>query len=291
MLYCLWKRPVKRKIISLILSIAAAAIILSGSGGDPRYPWLGNYLKENALKERIPAPEGFRRIDLPEGHFGLWLRGLPLKKKGSPVRLYNKRLKARQDIHYAVIDIDTGKRDLQQCADAVIRLRTEFLWSEERFDEIGFNFVSGFYASYERWREGCRIRMEGSKLKEERTAGYDGTHECFRKYLDAVFTYANTYSLKKELASSYIRTVMPGDVLICGRASGYCHAVIVMDVAENDVGKRRFILAQSYMPAQDIHILKVPGSDDCWYEIPEGDILSTPEWDFGIDEIKRFREK
>lgn len=33
------------------------------------------------------------------------------------------------------------------------------------------------------------------------------------------------------------------------------HAAIVMDVAENAEGEKIFMLAQSYMPAQDIHLL------------------------------------
>jgi hypothetical protein len=39
------------------------------------------------------------------------------------VLLYNGAPKFRQDVHAAVIDIDVGTRDLQQCADATMRLR------------------------------------------------------------------------------------------------------------------------------------------------------------------------
>ena len=48
-----------------------------------------------------------------------------------------------------------------------------------------------------------------------------------------------------------------GDVFIKGGFPG--HAVVVLDMAENDrTGQRVFLLAQSYMPAQDIHIMKNP---------------------------------
>lgn len=35
--------------------------------------------------------------------------------------LYNGSQKPNQSVHYAVFDIDVGKEDLQQCADAVMR--------------------------------------------------------------------------------------------------------------------------------------------------------------------------
>jgi hypothetical protein len=37
--------------------------------------------------------------------------------------------------------------------------------------------------------------------------------------------------------------------------------MIVVDVAVNKEGKKVFMLAQSYLPAQDIHIVKDPGNE------------------------------
>jgi len=52
------------------------------------------------------------------------------------------------------------------------------------------------------------------------------------------------------------------------------HAVIVVDMAEDAKGQRAFLLAQSYMPAQDIHILKNPMDADLspWCRVPRGAI-------------------
>ena len=80
-----------------------------------------------------------------------------------------------------------------------------------------------------------------------------------------------------------------GDVFIQGGFPG--HAVIVVDMAKNKAtGKKIFLLAQSYMPAQDIHILKNPNHDalDPWYELDFEGPLYTPEWTFGKDNLKRF---
>ncbi len=51
-----------------------------------------------------------------------------MKPAGAPVLTYTGAPKWRQDVHVAVIDIDVGKRDLQQCADAIMRLRGEWLY-------------------------------------------------------------------------------------------------------------------------------------------------------------------
>ena len=46
--------------------------------------------------------------------------------------LYNGDLKNRQDVHQAVINIDAGgKEDLQQCADAVMRMKAEYHFSRK----------------------------------------------------------------------------------------------------------------------------------------------------------------
>ena len=93
--------------------------------------------------------------------FASWLRGLPLKPEGSPVKLYNGRDKARQDVHAAVIDIDVGSRDLQQCADAVMRLRAEWQFSNGHKNEIAFNFSDGGRVPFSRYAKGERPDATG----------------------------------------------------------------------------------------------------------------------------------
>jgi len=41
------------------------------------------------------------------------------------------------------------------------------------------------------------------------------------------------------------------------------------DIATDDKGKKYFMLAQSYMPAQDIHIVRNPMDEELspWYEV------------------------
>ena len=242
----------------------------------------------NTVEERIEVPEGFTRVNVKAGSFGEYLRNLPLKPHGSKVKYYDGNEKPLE-VYEAVIDIDVGDRDLQQCADAVMRLWAEYLYSKGLFAKIRFNFTNGFNAEYAKWRQGNRIKIEGNKVYWVKEAEASNDYESFRKYLNMVFAYAGTLSLSKEMKRVPLKDMAIGDVFIEGGSPGHC--VIVIDMAENiQTGEKLFILAQSYMPAQDIHILKNPANEDGnpWYSINFGEVLKTPEWEFTQDHLMRF---
>ena len=211
-----------------------------------------------------------------------------MKSAGAPVLLYTGAKKWRQDVHASVLDIDTGTRDLQQCADAVMRLRAEWLWSIGARDRIAFDYTGGGRVPYSRVARGERPSESGKSWKSGGKA--DASYAGFRRYMTGVFSYAGTYSLDRELKSVPGGT-MPeiGDVIIKGGFPG--HAVLVADMAENKAtGERRFLLLQSYMPAQDIHVLKNPAERDGspWYAAPISWPLVTPEWTFPEGSLKRW---
>jgi len=118
----------------------------------------------------------------------------------------------------------------------------------------------------------------------------DTSYKGFRAYLDNLFAYAGTESLSRELGGSVdVKQMQIGDVFIRGGFPG--HAVIVLDMAENkETGEKVFMLAQSYMPAQDIHILKNLKDTGLapWYQLNFGEKLQTPEWEFLSTQLKRF---
>ena len=227
---------------------------------------------------------------MPGGSFATWLRALPLRPGRPGVRLFDGSLKRNQSAHHAVFDLDVGSRDLQQCADAVIRLRAEYLFSrlsEADCDDVSFNFTSGDAARWSDWRRGIRPRVSGNAVSWNQTAPADDSYASFRRYLDTVFTYAGTHSLARELHPVPDPSrVEPGDVFIQGGFPG--HAVLVVDVAEDDRGRRVFLLAQSYMPAQDIHLLRNPASQSPWYAARSAGELQTPEWLFDVTDLRRF---
>ena len=254
---------------------------------DCKYSWLPEKYDVKRRISSIPCPEGFNRTVLNKNSFQYWLRHIPMKKFGSPVKLHNGLLKNNQTVHFSVLDIDTGKKNLQQCADAVMRFRAEYLYSQKEYDSINFNFVSGFKAVYSKWIKGNRIKIRNNKCKWSKSAEYSEKYRVFMKYMDMVFSYANTASLSKELKKiKSLKNMKIGDVFIKGGFPG--HAVIIVDMAENEVGNKIFLLAQSYMPAQDIHILKSPFLISPWYKCEFDGNLVTPEWEFKKTDLKRF---
>jgi hypothetical protein len=60
-------------------------------------------------------------------------------------------------------------------------------------------------------------------------------------------------------------------------------------VAQNAQGERRFLIAQSYRPAQDIHVLRNPEErESAWYPARTQGTLRTPEWTFDYRDLRRF---
>jgi hypothetical protein len=241
------------------------------------------------VQTRINVPAGYERVPAAKGSFAEYLRQLPLKPHGSNVHLFNGDLK-NSNVHVAVMTVDVGKKDLQQCADAVMRLRAEYLFKQKEYGKIHFKFTNGFNATYTKWAEGYRIKVSGNTVSWYKATDASPSYESFRKYMDLVFTYAGTLSLSKELKVVAFKDLQPGDVFIRGGSPG--HAVIVTDVAQDTSGKKIFMLSQSYMPAQEIHILKNLHSDELspWYDLNSENTLYTPEWTFEKSELKRFAD-
>lgn len=277
--------------IAYFLILAAAAVSDEQRPRSPRFCWPHESPQSgDTIAGRFAPPAGFKRVDVPPGGFGEWLRGLPLLPGAGVVHLHDGKPKPDQGSHAAVIDIDVDRRDLQQCADAVIRLRAEYQFAKGDRDGIAFRFTSGDLARYSDWRRGMRPAVKGNKVAWSKSAKADQSYAGFRTYLDTVFTYAGTMSLAKELVTvSDPADIQPGDVFIDPGSPG--HAEIVVDVVEDAATRRRmFLLAQSFMPAQQMHILKRSAKpNDVWFEIVADGRLSTPHWEFRRDQLKRFR--
>lgn len=241
--------------------------------------------KGMTIQTRFIPPAGFERKPSNEKSFATYLRNLPLKPAGAKVKYFNGNIKDDDDVYDAVVDMEISGKDLQQCADAVMRLRGEYFYSIRAYDQISFTLTNGFKVDYAEWMKGNRVIVEGNKTFWRKTSEPSNTYKDFRKYMDFVFTYAGTLSLSKCLRAKNIKDIASGDVFILGGSPG--HAVIVVDVAENKAGEKIFLLAQSYMPAQETQILKNNNDEELspWYSANISGALHTPQWTFDAKEL------
>ncbi len=240
------------------IPVTSADTLLSAAGGSNSnpYPTIGS----------IPVPQGYARPPASPGSYTAWLRSLPLKKNKT-VFLYNGMPKTNQLAQFAVVDMPVGNKDLQQCADAVIRLYAEYQYSRQQFGAI--DFTDNAHTHY-------RLSAGAGRA-------------AFEQYLEKVFSYCGTASLEKQLAAVHdFAQLQAGDVLIKGGSPG--HAMQVVDMAADKTGHKIYLLAQSYMPAQDIHIVIAPGQPllNPWYPADTNARIETPEWVFRSENLRRW---
>ena len=238
------------------------------------------------METRIGVPYGYQRVEAQEGSFARFLRDYPLKPAGSKVLLYDGSEKANQNDHIAVFALPLEEYDLQQCADSVMRMYGEYYFATEQYDKIKFHFTNGFLAEYTKWRDGNRITVNGNNVTWVKSKSKDTSYECLVRYFRTVFCYAGTLSMESESVPTTLRNIKAGDVFLNGGSPG--HVVMVVDVCENEEGKKAFLLAQGYMPAQEFHLLKNPAhSDDPWYYEEEVTYpFYTPEYVFQEGSLK-----
>ncbi len=231
-----------------------------------------------------------------------WLLNLELHPQGHETHYYNGNTKYNSDqISVGVLKTDmvgtfkNGKEvpaDLQQCADACMRLWAEYLWKNKQYEKIHFKGGNGFVYEYTKWAAGYRVHFDKNwHATWSKDAQPDHSYATFRKYLSLAFTYCGTLTLSKELKKVEATEIRPGDILIYGGSPG--HAVTIMDVLRNKkTGQLRVMLSQSYMPAQEIEILANPDDDNApWFDIDieKKPWVNTPQWFFNFNNKSAFR--
>ncbi len=240
----------------------------------------------------IPPPVGYERVAYNQNTFAIWLRQFPLRENDT-VYFYYGYPKTNQTWQYKVLDISTGKKDLQQCADAVMRLKAEYLFSRKAYNEINFLTSQGKELSFLNYVNGrrCNARRYASVDDHFNNGEATISHDCLMGFLENVFTNCGTYSLKLMGKSmTDYKTIASGDYIVKVGSPG--HAMMVADVVENKQnGKKMFMLLQGYMPAQDIHIVKNLSNEAIspWYEIENNEWINTPGYTFKIAELYKWK--
>ena len=126
-----------------------------------------NIARPPGIIRDIPLPEGFSFYAGKDSLFANWLLNQTLRKDNK-VYLHNGSLKQNQHAQYAVMDIYIGKKNLVQCADAVIKLRAEYFFQTSQFEKIVFLSTSGEELSFSKWQTGTRCKEKNGKEQKER---------------------------------------------------------------------------------------------------------------------------
>ena len=242
-------------------------------------------LAQNNIETRFDPPVGYERIY--DDNYSKFLRQFPLKTNNE-VKYYNGDSKINYNIWAAVFDYDIGTLDLHQCADAVIYMRANYLYKYNFIDKLHFNFTSGFTAYYKDWLLNY-YKVNGNNVwLQRRNNNLIDSFGIFKKWLRQIWMYAGTYSLEKELIAINIKNIKPGDVFIEGGFPG--HAVTVVDVVVNLKNEKYYMLSQSFMPAQENHVLLNPKNNSVWYKLDDSGIIETPQYTFESNQLRRFKD-
>lgn len=95
-----------------------------------------------------------------------------------------------------------GDQDLQQCADAITRLRAEYFFNRDNIDSIRFKATDGADLSFAKWMSGERSRLKGARLAAYRSGIFCGNkRQQLEQFIEVIFSYCGTISLDKETKS------------------------------------------------------------------------------------------
>ena len=257
----------RRTAILIVMVLISSAILSQNKASEKLIVGIQNGAD---VASRFKLPEGYHRMETEEGTFEYFLQHFELYRWDyCATDCYGNDIKAT----CGVLKLDLIGENLQQCADACIRLRAEWLRSKGR--PMVFHTVQN---------------------KERRFV--NGSEKEFRNYLKDVFSYCNTVSLEKyDTHSVTFEEARIGDIVIEGGFPGHC--VIIMDIAisDTDSTKKAFIFAESYMPAREMTILPswqeigkfISYKHNPWFKLEKGESFNA-DWLFDTSMIRRFND-
>ncbi len=254
------------------------------------YPWFAELETPPAtvsLATRFASPAPYERIAVEPGSFAAYLRGIPTRLDRATVHDYREREVWRAA---AVIALDVGSKDLQQCADTLIRLHAEWLWSRSHFDALAYHFTSGDRSSFVEHVAGRRLAVEGPKVVKIEAAPIPRDRAALHDWLEQVFMYAGTRSLALDSEAVPLeQPIAPGDMLLRPGSPG--HVIMILDVAIRPGGDAIALIGEGSMPAQELHVLPGPLAG-AWFPFPAGEdaAVDVPGWgELHRSSLRRFQ--
>lgn len=257
------------------------------------YPWPRRAAAYESLAHRTnPPPPGFTRVPATPGSWAWWLRHLPVLEPSAPLRYFDGTLVPRGNSGLiAVVDLDTGKRDLQQCMDVLIRLRAEHLRAAGLEKRIAFRYPGGRYLTWRSWVKGLRPDRSSKDLTLIPRAAWSDSRGSFMGYLQTLYHDTGTVHHQSEPSVAPAELAI-GDFFVYppNPATVNGHAVMVLDLAVSATGERRIVVGQGDTPATDFHVLRSPRGS-AWFPLPDADFTGTFLWPtpFSWDMLRRFR--
>lgn len=254
----------------------------------------------DTVETRFAVPEGFERVPVADGSFAQWLRNLRLKEDGlqlhyidrygNPDGVVPADIYSTPQAHAAILEMQMLSWH-EQCADTIIHLWSEYLYSQQRYDEISFTFSDGFVCDFIHYTQG--YRYSGGKWVYN-ADNWTGTgRNVFELYLKHVFIQANTWSMYQfDLDAVDINDMQIGDMFIIPRSSQGGHVVLICDMIKNpDTGEVRFMTLQGSLPAVEAHIMMNAQEAEFspWQSIKDGVFTSATYWSCPVENLRRFK--
>lgn len=253
--------------------------------------------KYNTIETRFVPLPGYERISVEKGSYAEFIRTYKLKTFGSVAMEYDEDTGSYVENEKAstagVFELPANLNRWMQCADSIIMLYAEYLYSQRLYSDISFTFSNGFKCDWLTYAQGNRFNAKTSKW--ELKAEPDDSYETFQKYIDLVYQYANTDSLRSDMSvTPGMKDINIGDAFVVGvrdlKAAAaainpnieikYGHAIFVVDVAVNPTtGKTIFMLAEGNTPATEISIIENPNPEmGVWFEFNQvGSFIKSSE--------------
>jgi len=205
-------------------------------------------------------------VTVEEGHFGDWLRRLPLKAPGDPVLDYRGRIyKSADDTTVgSVIDMDIHGRKLEQCMDILVRLFAEYMWQSNRTEDLILPLPGGNWLSWDSWADGLRPQFRGIQVRLIKKKNPDHSQNNFNKYLREIYANSHTLQFYYNYKSIDFAEVRSGDVIIKnGRKK---HAVMIVDIAKSNNNELVGLIGHGDTPACQFYLLRY-NKDTLWFPL------------------------
>lgn len=250
------------------------------------------------IKDRFIPPDGYTRVEAPAGSFGAYLQNFELKPMGDPAYVWNKDTGAASDISTAAgAAIAVFNQDItrwQQCADSIMRLYAEYLYENNEYDKISFDFTTGFKCDFKNWSEGKRVKVNGSKCTWVEKADPSTDRATFDKYLDFVYQFANTESLQTQMTPVSSNDIQIGDCFVITSwqmDENLGHAVFIADMCVNEAGEKLYLIFEGTTPATQISLAKHNDTTyGYWIPLAEDGTLSITKTVFD-EAIQDYKDK